>query len=159
MLPDRKRTAPSPPHIRSAPPPRGGRLIFPLLRLESHRQNHIEEPVAAVGGIYDAGRRTGIQANLDLLGGSGLQSIQNIAVIEAYLKTLAVAFNGTHVLGLAKSGRTYYAYFIVAKGAAKRILDFIVNNEADTLNAAGESPSTEPKFPWPSTIGYLIDHS
>ena len=27
------------------------------------------------------------------------------------------------------------------------------------LMAAAPSPSTDPKFPWPSTNGYLVDHS
>jgi hypothetical protein len=56
----------------------------------------------------------------------------------------------------SKLGTKSTVFLLISASISIDILDSLASVHRI---AAGESPSTEPKFPWPSTIGYLIDHS
>ena len=84
--------------------PRGRSHETSLLRLQSHRQNHIQKAVAAVGRGDDAGGNIGVQGKAHRVRRGVPQGFHKIAVIEADLKARAVALCGADILGLAVAG-------------------------------------------------------
>ena len=109
-----------------------------LIALEPHRQHHVGEVLLVVHGGQDDGAQAVGQLQGDLLAGHSPQGIGEIPDIEADLQLLAVAGDGALILGGADGGVGAQHQHLIAEHAAHGALELLGNDQADTLDGAGQ---------------------
>ena len=105
-----------------------------FLTSQPYREDHVFELIAAVAGDHDAGRGIAVQAQIQLVGRGGLESVHEILAVEADLQTLAVALGKAHVLGLADGCVAQAVDEILVKGHAHGVFGLFVDDQRDAVN-------------------------